>query len=639
MRVSLVIPMHDAQETIAATLRSALNQTRPPDEIIVVDDASGDGGPGITEGFGPPVTVHRVAFRNGAAARKAGAEYATGDALMFLDADDLLGPTVLQELVAALERRPGEIACCPWQRFELRNGCWRAGPSSCPSRGRDQDDLEAWLTGWYHPPCSVLWSREAYEASGGWDPSVAVNQDGDVMMRAFISGARLVPTAGGVAYYRRSAGGAVSVSGRRFSADGLRSRLEVLDRIGDRLAAAGRGLRYAPALHEAYRSVARDAADGERQRAEQAAGRYAKASGRRLPRGDAAARRSLRLKPHDGGPPPPEIRLRPAPDIVEPAPERPLVSIIIPTYNRSDLLQRALRSVLAQTYDRFEALIVDDGSDEDIAAVVAGFDDPRLVHLRQPGNLGVAAARNRGLGEARGELIAFLDSDDRWEPHKLQAQVDILMRRPHKVGLIYSGVAAENERGERTLTIPTERGDVFRDMLWRNVVHFGTSSVVIRREVVNTVGLFDETLPAIEDYDYWIRIARFYEFEFAPDHLIVYDNRAPQTQAKRSGDFAANMKARRLFAERYAWEAAQAGVLHRYLLESARKELEHPSGRSLAGAYHLLKAVRWQPKEPRLYLWLLFALMPRAARRSLSPLLKSVRSRLPSRLWLGRIEA
>jgi len=630
VRASVVVPVRDGEATLAQTLRSLLNQTKPPDEILVADDGSTDRSVEVGRAFAPAAQVLSGPFGGGSAARLAGAGAASGEALMFCDADDLLGPTALEELCAALEREPGTIAVCPWKRFELRDGCWLARPASCAPRRRGQDDLAAWLSGWYHPPCAVLWSRAAYEASGGWDPDIKVNQDGDVTMRALVEGVPLVPAAGGVAYYRRSPQGTGTVSARRFTQEGVRSRLAVLDRIGARLEARGLRGRYARELRNAYRQVAADAGEGlpaERARA------LAAAEAERPPLlPPIPARRSRR-------PAAAAVTPRAVPDVTAPSPDRPLVSVVVPTHNRASLLARALQSVLAQTYEHFEVLVVDDGSSEDIGSVVGALADPRLRYLRQPRNMGVAAARNRGLREAAGELVAFLDSDDRWMPGKLQRQVEIMSRRPPRVGLIYTGVAAENERGEHTVTIPTERGDVWRDMLWRNVVHFGTSGVVIRRAVVDTVGYFDEDLPAIEDYDYWLRIARFFEFEIAPEALIVYDNTASPEQERRSSGFAANMAARRMLLARYGWEAAEAGVLHRYHLESARKELEHPAGRTGAGLVHLLKAVRRQPGEPRLFLWLTFALLPRPVRKSLSPGLRGLRRRLPQALWFGRTGA
>ncbi len=637
MRISVVIPVHDGEAFLAQTIRSALNQTRPPDRIVVVDDGSSDRSAAIAKGFASEgVMLIRGHFGGAAAARLAGLKHTDDDALMFLDADDLLGPTVLEELAAVLERNPGAIACCPWMRLERDGGCWLARPASCAPRRPGQDALSAWLTDWYHPPCSVLWSRAAYDASGGWDRDVPVNNDGDLMMRAFLADVALVPTAGGTAYYRRLPDGAVSLSGHRFTRRGLDSRLKVLDRIARRLEQAGRIDRYRSALAEAYGALADDAVKfGDlARRARDAA---------QIHGGDRLLRRRFwhavaRYRP--GGPKPSAAIATPspAPDVQPDACTSPLVSVVVPTFNRSDDLARALHSVLAQSYPHFEVLVVDDGSSEDIAGLVANMRDPRLRTLRQSKNRGVAAARNRGMADAAGPLIAFLDSDDEWLPDKLSRQVDLIRQRPPRVGLVYTGVVELGAHNSRTVTIPTARGDVWAEMLHRNVVHYGTSSVMIRREVIETVGHFDETLPAIEDYDYWTRIARFYEFDFVPEALILYHNEPPAEgapPAKRSQDFDANMRARQMYLDRYGLEAERAGSLHRFHLDMARRHLELPDGKAGRARLHLLKALRRRPTEPRLHAWMMFALIPRPLRRRIQPQLARLRRRLPRRLWFG----
>lgn len=643
MLVSVVIPVRDGEAYLAATLRSLLCQTRPPAEVIVVDNGSRDRSCEIAESFGKAVTTISAAKGGASAARNAGAARADGEALMFLDADDLLGPTVLEELTEVLRDHARAVACCPWMRFELENDCWLARPASCAPRRPGQDHLAAWLTGWYHPPCSVLWSRAAYEASGGWDEDVMVNTDGDLMMRALIAGIPLVPTAGGTAYYRRLPGEAVSLSGRRKSRTGCESRFKVLNRIAQLLEDGGRLRRYRRPLAEAYDILAEDCGTSLpdlRARAKAAAQRH---GGPRLLR--RAVRRvdfaTRRLRP-DRLPTPLPAAARPATsaDRSSPAAPDPLVSVVVPTYNRAALLPRAVRGALNQSYRHLELLIIDDASSDDTAAVVAEIGDPRVRYLRQAQNGGVAAARNRGLREAKGALIAFLDSDDEWMPNKLERQVDLMRRRPDKVALVHSGVLEHGADGDRIVHRPQHRGDVWHEMLHWNAVGSAASGVVIRREVVETVGLFDASLPAIEDYDYWTRVSRFYELDFVSEPLIVYHNEAqqgPAAQARRSRDFAANMAARRLFAQRYGPEAKRAGVRHLFLLESARREAQAPDGSALRAMRNLVLAARSRPGEPRIYFWLLFILLPRRLREPLAPSMKALRHRLPQRLWLGRV--
>ena len=158
---------------------------------------------------------------------------------MFLDADDVLGPTALEALADAL--RPGAIAACPWYRLDERGGVWVRRPASCTPRRPDQDALAGWLSAWYHPPCSVLWSREAFDVVGRWDGRGGPNDDGHVMMQALARGVPLVLTDRGEAFYRRlRPTDAPSVSSGRLTEDGLRARLWVLEQLAETLEGRGR---------------------------------------------------------------------------------------------------------------------------------------------------------------------------------------------------------------------------------------------------------------------------------------------------------------------------------------------------------------------------------------------------------------
>ncbi len=126
-------------------------------------------------------------------------------------------------------------------------------------RGEGEDPLSAWLTGWYHPPCSVLWSRGAYEATGGWDPRATVNNDGDLVMRALADGAAMAFAERGCGYYRRLPGGQVSLSGKRSTRPGLTARLYVLHKLALRLEQAGRIQPRRAALAEAAWLIRREA--------------------------------------------------------------------------------------------------------------------------------------------------------------------------------------------------------------------------------------------------------------------------------------------------------------------------------------------------------------------------------------------
>jgi glycosyltransferase involved in cell wall biosynthesis len=182
----------------------------------------------------------------------------------------------------------------------------------------------------------------------------------------------------------------------------------------------------------------------------------------------------------------------------------PRVSVIIPTYNRAWILQEAVESVLDQDFEGFELIVVDDGSTDETAAILDGYGD-RLTVIHSS-NRGVSAARNTGIRAAAGRLIAFLDSDDLWLPGKLAEQVTYLEDHPRRMICqseeiwIRNGVRVNPARRHRKPS-----GDIFEPSLERCLV--SPSAVMLRRSLLDEVGLFDEQLPACEDYDLWLRVA------------------------------------------------------------------------------------------------------------------------------------
>jgi len=181
-----------------------------------------------------------------------------------------------------------------------------------------------------------------------------------------------------------------------------------------------------------------------------------------------------------------------------------LISVIIPTYNRSQLLPRAVDSVLSQKGAKFELIIVDDGSTEKLPDILC-HPSSGLRIFRQE-NKGPAAARNLGIKEARGEWIAFLDSDDEWKPGKLKAQLEFLRKNPDTLICQTEEIWIRN--GTRVNPMKKHQksgGWIFEKCLPLCVV--SPSAVMMHRKLFDEVGLFDESLPACEDYDLWLRIA------------------------------------------------------------------------------------------------------------------------------------
>lgn len=196
----------------------------------------------------------------------------------------------------------------------------------------------------------------------------------------------------------------------------------------------------------------------------------------------------------------------------------PLVSVVIPTYNRAAVLERSLRSVFGQTFEDFELIVVDDGSTDSTQEFLAQFDG-KLRHVFQE-NRGVAAARNTGIGLSSGELVAFLDSDDEWLPDKLARQVALF--HPKGAAFVCHTEEIWLRDGAQLMQKPIHRkqgGRFFERALERCLI--SPSSVMISRRLLDDVGWFDEELAAAEDYDLWLRITAFHEVDFIPEPLVI----------------------------------------------------------------------------------------------------------------------
>ena len=198
--------------------------------------------------------------------------------------------------------------------------------------------------------------------------------------------------------------------------------------------------------------------------------------------------------------------------------EKTSVSVVIPAFNRAWCLEQTLLSVLDQSFENYELIVVDDGSTDDTPALLRKYPQVR-VH-RWPDNRGVSAARNQGIRMARGEWICFLDSDDRWAAHKLHAQVEWMAAHPECPACytdeiwIRNGVRVNPKNKHRK-----HSGDIFRQCLPLCII--SPSSVMIRASVLEVIGEFDPDLAACEDYDLWLRLASRYRVDFIPEKLII----------------------------------------------------------------------------------------------------------------------
>lgn len=208
----------------------------------------------------------------------------------------------------------------------------------------------------------------------------------------------------------------------------------------------------------------------------------------------------------------------------------PTISVVIPLYNKEREVARAIRSVLAQTLQPLELIVVDDGSTDRSAAEVEAFREPLARLIRQP-NGGVCAARNRGIAEARGEYVALLDADDEWEPGFLSEIVSLITRYPG-CGIYCTAFHILGREGLVPAPCPEGRGIVenfFRDSAHRYIAI--PSAVCIPRRVLQEVGGFPEGMKIGEDLYVWIEIARRYRVCFSPERLVRYARDASNRSA------------------------------------------------------------------------------------------------------------
>jgi len=196
------------------------------------------------------------------------------------------------------------------------------------------------------------------------------------------------------------------------------------------------------------------------------------------------------------------------------------VSVIIPTYNRAQRLGKAIDSVLAQSHQDFELIVVDDGSEDNTDELIENYNSD-IVYIRQE-NSGAAAARNRGIEKARYNLLAFLDSDDWFAENKLKTQIEAMNRNPsclisHTNEIWYRNGQILNQK----LKHRKSSGDIFARSL--ELCAVGMSTIMIHKEIFDRYGFFDEGYPCCEDYEFWLRISAEEKFLLVEEPLTLKD--------------------------------------------------------------------------------------------------------------------
>lgn len=232
----------------------------------------------------------------------------------------------------------------------------------------------------------------------------------------------------------------------------------------------------------------------------------------------------------------------------------PAVSVLMAAYNGERHIEEAVRSVIGQTYDDWELIVVDDGSQDATREIASSFDDRRIIVHALPGNGGLAAALNYGLGQCRAPLVARFDADDRCHPRRLEKQV-LRMNADARLGVLGTGAividAAGVAIGERRSPTGSEVIDRLR---WRDaLIH---PSVMFRKHIIEAVGGYRVAAGRYEDFDLWLRVASVSELDFIDEALIDYRVHPEQITSGRT----------------FGWHAANAVGQSRLALARCRRE-------------------------------------------------------------------
>jgi len=243
----------------------------------------------------------------------------------------------------------------------------------------------------------------------------------------------------------------------------------------------------------------------------------------------------------------------------------PRISVVIPAFNRQKAVGRAIKSVLGQTCQDFEIIVVDDGSTDATVSAVAAFDDPRINLIRHDRNRGGSAARNTGIGAGVAPYVAFLDSDDEWLPTKLERQLEVFERSDDLLGLVYTGAARVYPDGSISRYIPRPQVDLPRALLTANVIG-ETSLGMVRRNALEAIGGFDESLPSCQDLDLWQRISERFRVDAVPEVLVRIAN--GNDGGRISTDVRRALSGRELYCSKHREKMIQRGVLFLFLRDS-----------------------------------------------------------------------
>ncbi len=521
MKVSVIIPVYNAEATIAPAIESALAQQFDGFEIVVVDDGSTDCSPRIVEFYVPKIRVVREPNRGCPSARNAGAAVARGEHLAFLDADDEWTPDKLAKTVAALERNPAAVLA--YSDFTIIHDHGEEEPFTAGA----PPSMKEMLTGdRIIMPSTVVMRRSAFDACGKFDETFRFGfEDLEMWLRARAIGEFVYVPEPLMRYrvtdfseradkyepgrrmfiqiIRRRYGRAVAPFITQVNRDAAASLIQKAlrqidaDEPGMALVTLGRAARIRPSYLLRASILKRLARPRNLKRLGKVTSAWMRfwtpvANDRRVARvcsGEGCASRSP-LK----------------------------VSAIIPVYNGEATIARAIESALAQQFEGFEIVVVDDGSTDSSPRVIESY--VSKIRVVRQANRGLGSARNAGAAVARGEYLAFLDADDEWLPEKLAKTIAALERNLAAV-LAYSDFTGIDKDGEET-SFSAGAPRSMNEMLSGGGIIM-PSTVVMRRAVFEACGRFDEAFRlAFEDIELWLRARERGEFVYVPEPLLRY---------------------------------------------------------------------------------------------------------------------
>lgn len=284
----------------------------------------------------------------------------------------------------------------------------------------------------------------------------------------------------------------------------------------------------------------------------------------------------------------------------------PEVSVVIPTYNRPQKLLRAVDSVINQSYQDLEIIVVDDYPGEDNQDLLPTYGPLRYIQHNK--NRGAPIARNNGILAAQGKYIALLDDDDEWKPQKLECQIERFNKLSDNFGLVYSGRDIVR-RGEIIKTyIPKHEGKVYSTLLQKNIIPSETP--LIRRECFGVIGLFDPRFKSSQDWDLWLRIASEYKVATVTKSLAI----SHESHKRRiSTDMNRKYQGHKQLLEKHksAFESHPAALAQ---LERQLGIFATQSGRNLEGFNYLLSAYSYDPSDWPILLYLIMSVTPNPVR-------------------------